>query len=47
MEYTILRPDSFMEVWFSPMLGFNLAAGTVMVYGEGSAEHPRTQTQIY
>jgi uncharacterized protein YbjT (DUF2867 family) len=38
MEYTILRPDSFMEVWFSPMLGFNLAAGTVMVYGEGSAE---------
>ncbi len=24
MEYTLLRPDSFMEVWFSPLLGFDL-----------------------
>ena len=36
MEYAILRPDSFMEVWFSPMLGFDLDAGEVTVYGEGS-----------
>jgi uncharacterized protein YbjT (DUF2867 family) len=35
MEYTILRPDSFMEVWFSPALGFDLANGAVTVYGDG------------
>jgi uncharacterized protein YbjT (DUF2867 family) len=35
MEYAILRPDSFMEVWFSPLLGFDLANGRVTVYGTG------------
>lgn len=37
LEYTILRPGNFMEVWFSPMLGFDLAAGEVVVYGDGTA----------
>jgi uncharacterized protein YbjT (DUF2867 family) len=36
MGYTILRPASFMEVWFSPLLGFDLAAREVTVYGEGT-----------
>jgi uncharacterized protein YbjT (DUF2867 family) len=36
MEYTILQPASFMEVWFSPLLGFDLAAREVTVYGEGT-----------
>ena len=27
LDYTILRPASFMEVWFSPLLGFDVAAG--------------------
>jgi uncharacterized protein YbjT (DUF2867 family) len=37
LDYTILRPGSFMQVWFSPMLGFDVAAGTVRVYGHGTA----------
>jgi uncharacterized protein YbjT (DUF2867 family) len=37
LDYTILRPASFMEVWFSPMLGFDVGAGTVQVFGRGTA----------
>jgi uncharacterized protein YbjT (DUF2867 family) len=37
MEYSILRPDSFMEVWFSPLCGFQLAEAQITVYGDGSA----------
>jgi uncharacterized protein YbjT (DUF2867 family) len=37
LEYTILQPGSFMEVWFSPMLGFDVAGGRVQVYGDGTA----------
>src|SRR5215204_5496152 len=33
--YTILRPSFFMEVWLSPMLGFDPAGGRVRVYGTG------------
>ena len=36
MEYAVLRPGNFMEVWFSPMLGFDVAAGQVQVYGDGT-----------
>ena len=36
LEYTILQPGSFMEVWFSPRLGFDVAAGSVVVYGDGT-----------
>jgi uncharacterized protein YbjT (DUF2867 family) len=35
MEYTILRPSVFMEVWLSPALGFDAAAGTATIYGAG------------
>ena len=35
MEYTILRPTMFMEVWLSPMLGFDAAAGRARIYGSG------------
>jgi uncharacterized protein YbjT (DUF2867 family) len=35
LAYTVLRPASFMDVWFSPMLGFDVAAGEVTVYGDG------------
>lgn len=37
MAFTVLRPGSFMQVWFSPMLGFDLAGGSVRVYGDGEA----------
>lgn len=35
LEYTILRPSYFMEVWLSPAVGFNVAASTAVVYGKG------------
>jgi uncharacterized protein YbjT (DUF2867 family) len=35
IQYTILRPTMFMEVWLSPMLGFDAAAGRARIYGEG------------
>jgi NADH dehydrogenase len=34
-KYTIVRPSFFMEVWLSPMLGFDPAGGTVRIYGNG------------
>ena len=35
MEYTILRPSMFMEVWLSPAVGFDAAAGRARIYGSG------------
>ncbi len=35
--YTILRPTYFMEVWLSPAVGFDPAAGRVRIYGSGEA----------
>ena len=35
MRYTILRPSSFMEVWLSPVVGFDAANGNVTVFGTG------------
>lgn len=34
-KYTIVRPSFFMEVWLSPMLGFDPAGGKVRIYGNG------------
>ena len=36
MSYTILQASYFMEVWLSPALGFDVAKGTVRVYGDGT-----------
>ncbi|HME82209.1 MAG TPA: SDR family oxidoreductase [Candidatus Eremiobacteraceae bacterium] len=35
MDYVILRPAIFMEVWLSPPLGIDAAAGTATLYGSG------------
>ena len=35
IEYTVLRANYFMEVWLSPMLGFDYANGRATVYGAG------------
>jgi NADH dehydrogenase len=37
MHTVILRPSLFMEVWLSPVVGFDPAAGTVRLYGTGEA----------
>lgn len=36
LTYTILRPSCFMEVWLSPAVGFDVANGTVTIYGDGT-----------
>jgi NADH dehydrogenase len=33
MEYAILRPSYFMEVWLSPAVGFDVANGKATIYG--------------
>jgi uncharacterized protein YbjT (DUF2867 family) len=35
MAYTILQASYFMEVWLTPAVGFDVAHGTVRLYGEG------------
>ena len=35
LAYTILQASYFMEVWLTPMLGFDVANGRAKVYGEG------------
>jgi uncharacterized protein YbjT (DUF2867 family) len=37
MEYVILQPSVFMEVWLGPHLGFDVAGGHVRIYGDGNA----------
>lgn len=38
LAYTILQASYFMEVWLSPALGFDLAAGKARIYGEGRSK---------
>jgi len=38
MAYTILQASYFMEVWLTPMLGFDYAAGKVRLYGDGNGK---------
>jgi uncharacterized protein YbjT (DUF2867 family) len=33
--YTILRPTCFMEIWLSPVLGFDYPNAQAQIYGEG------------
>lgn len=35
LKYTILQPTYFMEVWLSPMLGFDYPNAKATIYGEG------------
>lgn len=35
LDYTILQPAIFMEIWLSPMLGFDYPNAKATVYGEG------------
>jgi uncharacterized protein YbjT (DUF2867 family) len=35
LNYTILQPTYFMEVWLSPMLGFDYLNAKATIYGEG------------
>lgn len=35
MGYTIIQASYFMEVWLTPALGFDVAHGSVRVYGDG------------
>ncbi|MGZ8524965.1 MAG: SDR family oxidoreductase [Chitinophagaceae bacterium] len=36
LNYTILQPTYFMEVWLSPILGFNYPDAKASIYGEGN-----------
>jgi NADH dehydrogenase len=38
LDYTILLPTYFAEVWLSPAVGFDAAGGKVRVYGDGRAK---------
>ena len=38
MQTVILRPSMFMEVWLSPMLGFDPTSGSARVYGAGKGK---------
>jgi uncharacterized protein YbjT (DUF2867 family) len=37
LNYTILRPTYFMEVWLSPALGFDYPNAKATIYGEGKS----------
>lgn len=37
MTWTVLRPPAFMEIWLSPVLGFDVPNGSVTIYGDGGA----------
>jgi uncharacterized protein YbjT (DUF2867 family) len=39
LEYAIVKPGLFVDVWFSPPLGFDLDGGTVTIFGDGTATH--------
>jgi uncharacterized protein YbjT (DUF2867 family) len=36
LNYTILRPTYFMEVWLSPVLGFDYMNSKATIYGDGN-----------
>lgn len=36
LTFTILRPSYFMEVWLSPVVGFDAANAKAQIYGEGN-----------
>lgn len=36
LRYSILRPSLFMEVWLSPLAGFDFHEGKVVLFGDGN-----------
>ncbi len=38
LNYTILQPTCFMEVWLSPALGFDYPNAKAAIYGEGNSK---------
>jgi uncharacterized protein YbjT (DUF2867 family) len=36
-DAVILRPGKFMDIWFSPLCGFDVASRRVAVFGDGTA----------
>jgi len=40
MQWTILQPTAYMEVWLGPQLGWNHAAGRAVVFGSGKQPVP-------
>ena len=38
LDYTILLPSCFADVWLTPAVGFDVAGGRVRVYGDGRAK---------
>lgn len=40
MDYTILHPSFFMEVWLGPMIFGDVSAGQVKVFGSGEGKLP-------
>jgi uncharacterized protein YbjT (DUF2867 family) len=39
LAYTILQPPHFWEIWCSPALGFDVAAGKARIYGTGEGQN--------
>jgi uncharacterized protein YbjT (DUF2867 family) len=37
LDYLIVQPSFFMDIWFSPALGWDLKAGKAQVFGAGTA----------
>ena len=37
LEYVILQPSLFMEIWFGPAVGWDLKAGKAQIFGKGDA----------
>ncbi len=37
LEYVIVQPSNFMDIWFSPALGWNLSQGKAQIFGPGTA----------
>ncbi len=44
LDYTIIKPPLFMEVWLGPHLFGDLAAGEVKIYGAGTGRVPYVST---
>jgi len=39
LEYAAIKPGLFVDVWFSQPLGFDVAGGTIQLFGDGTATH--------